>query len=53
MAKVLKDPAAREKLSAQGMDVVGSTPAELAKFFDGEVERWSKVIRDNGIRAGE
>jgi tripartite-type tricarboxylate transporter receptor subunit TctC len=53
MAKVLKDPGAREKLSAQGMDVVGSSPAELAKFFDGEVERWSKVIRDNNIRAGE
>ena len=22
-------------------------------FFEGEVERWSKVIRDNGIKAGE
>jgi tripartite-type tricarboxylate transporter receptor subunit TctC len=53
IAKVLKNPDAREKLSAQGMDLVGSTPAELAKFFDGEVTRWSKVIRDNNIKAGE
>jgi tripartite-type tricarboxylate transporter receptor subunit TctC len=53
IAKVLKNPDAREKLSAQGMDLVGSSPAELAKFFDGEVARWSKVIRENNIKAGE
>jgi tripartite-type tricarboxylate transporter receptor subunit TctC len=53
VVKVLKNPEAREKLSAQGMDVVGSTPAELAKFFGGEADRWSKVIRDNNIKAGE
>jgi tripartite-type tricarboxylate transporter receptor subunit TctC len=53
VVKVLKNPEAREKLSAQGMDLVGSTPAELAKFFGGEADRWSKVIRDNNIKAGE
>jgi tripartite-type tricarboxylate transporter receptor subunit TctC len=53
MAKVLKNPEAREKLSQQGMDVVGSGPAELAKFFDAEMTRWSKVVKDNNIKAGE
>ena len=53
VAKVLKTPDARDKLSAQGMDLVGSSPADLAKFFAGEVARWSKVISDNNIKAGE
>jgi tripartite-type tricarboxylate transporter receptor subunit TctC len=53
VVKVLKNPEARDKLSAQGMDIVGSTPAELAKFFAGESDRWSKVVRDNNIKAGE
>jgi hypothetical protein len=35
------------------MEKVLEGRAALAKFRDGEVERWSKVIRDNGIRAGE
>jgi tripartite-type tricarboxylate transporter receptor subunit TctC len=53
VAKVLKNPEARDKLSAQGMDLVGSSPAQLAKFLDGEVDRWAKVIRENNIKAGE
>ncbi len=53
VAKVLKNPDARDKLSAQGMDLVGSSPAELAKFLEVEVDRWAKVIRENNIKAGE
>jgi tripartite-type tricarboxylate transporter receptor subunit TctC len=53
VVKVLKNPEARDKLSAQGMDLVGSSPADLAKFFGGESDRWAKVIRDNNIKAGE
>ncbi len=53
LAKVLADPAVREKLTLQGMEIVASKPAELAKFVDVEIERWAKVIRDNKIKAGE
>ena len=51
--KVLNNKEARERLSAQGMDIVASSPTEFAKFLGGEVERWAKVVKDNNIKAGE
>ncbi len=53
LAKVLADPVVRERLTLQGMEILASKPAELAKFVDAEIDRWSKVIRDNKIKAGE
>lgn len=53
LAKALANPAVAEKLSAQGMDIVGSSPEEADRFVKGEIERWARVVRDNGIRAGD
>ena len=53
LVKVLKTPAAAERLTAQGMDIVASSPGEFAKFLNGEIERWGKVVRDNKIKAGD
>jgi tripartite-type tricarboxylate transporter receptor subunit TctC len=53
VTKVLNNKEARERLSAQGMDIVASSPAEFSKFVSGEVERWAKVVKDNNIKAGE
>lgn len=53
IAKALQNPGVREKLSAQGMDVVGGGPAELDKFLRGEIARWAKVVKDNKIKAGD
>ena len=53
LVKVLSEPAVRDKLVAQGMEIVASNPAELGKFVDVEIDRWAKVIRDNKIKAGE
>ncbi|HEX9390206.1 MAG TPA: tripartite tricarboxylate transporter substrate binding protein [Usitatibacteraceae bacterium] len=53
LVKVLNEPAVRDKLVAQGMEIVVSSPDELSTFVDGEIDRWAKVIRDNKIKAGE
>ena len=53
LSKVLQQPAVRDKLTQQGMDIVGGGPDVLAKFISGEVDRWAKVVRDNNIKAGE
>jgi tripartite-type tricarboxylate transporter receptor subunit TctC len=53
IAKALKNPAVAEKLTAQGMEIVGSSPQEMDKFLNGEIERWAKVVKDNKIRAGD
>ena len=53
LVKALAIPAARERLAQQGMDIVASSPEAFGRFVAGEIERWGKVVRDNGIKAGE
>jgi tripartite-type tricarboxylate transporter receptor subunit TctC len=48
--KALADPEVRGKLSAQGFEVVGSSPEEFLAFARAESEKWAKVIRDYNIR---
>ena len=35
---------------AQGMDIVGSTPAELARLMRSEMGMWQKVVKSAGIK---
>ncbi|MBL0142922.1 MAG: tripartite tricarboxylate transporter substrate binding protein [Betaproteobacteria bacterium] len=53
LAKALKVPAVADKLTAQGMDIIGGEPAELDRFLKSEIDRWAKVIKDNKIKAGD
>ena len=50
--KALKEPAVAERLSAQGMAITGQGPAEFKAFMQKEIDRWSKVVKENGISAG-
>ena len=40
----------RERLAQDGSIAVGDTPEVFSAFFQGEVVKWAKVIRDAGIR---
>ncbi len=53
LSKALKTPEVAEKLSAQGMEIVGSKPEALQTFVSSEISRWAKVVKDNKIKAGE
>ncbi len=53
LVKVLNDPIVRERLTAQGMEIIASKPEVLRTFLDAEITRWAKVINDNHIKAGE
>jgi tripartite-type tricarboxylate transporter receptor subunit TctC len=53
LVKALKTPEVAEKLSAQGMDILGSKPEALQSFVQTEIARWAKVVSDNKIKAGE
>src|SRR6195952_1305324 len=48
--KALADPAMRDKLAAQGIVAVGSSPEEFRAFVAEEIPRWGKVISDAGIK---
>jgi tripartite-type tricarboxylate transporter receptor subunit TctC len=52
LVKTLSQPDLRKQLTEQlGMDLRVSDPATLQKFLVTEIERWGKVVRENGIRA--
>jgi tripartite-type tricarboxylate transporter receptor subunit TctC len=47
--KALASADVREKLSAQGVEVVGGTQAEFADWLAKESQRWGKVIKERNI----
>lgn len=51
-AKVMHRPDVMKRLVAEGSSAVGSTPAEFAARLRAERERWTKVIKEAGIRGG-
>ena len=51
IVKVLRTPAIRERFAVEGVEPVGSTPAQFASHIKLELVKWGKVIKDAGIRA--
>ena len=49
--KVLKNPEVAKKLDAQGIDVSGGTVLQASTFIDKQMNIWSKVVKDNNIKA--
>src|SRR6266568_4162903 len=49
--KLIALPDINEKIAALGFKTVGMTPDESADLFRRESARWTKVIRDAGIKA--
>ena len=47
---VLKQPDIREKLLAQGAQIVARGPAEFTEFLKLEIDKWGGVARKAGIR---
>jgi tripartite-type tricarboxylate transporter receptor subunit TctC len=45
----LKDPATRSKLQGLGLDPVGSSADEFAKFLGNEMSRWAALVKSNNI----
>jgi hypothetical protein len=43
----------RQKLEADGSDLVANTPAEFASVMRAEHQRWAKVIKAAGLRADD
>jgi tripartite-type tricarboxylate transporter receptor subunit TctC len=51
IARIVQAPAVREKLVAQAAEPIGSTPEQFTAVMEGELKKWSAVIRQTGIRA--
>ncbi len=50
ISRIITMPDTREQLRLQGADAVGNTQAEFTVFFQGEMNKWAKVIREAGIK---
>ena len=46
--KVLAKPDAKKLLRSAGVDVAPSTPEELERLMQSELERWAKVVKETG-----
>jgi len=49
LVKVMALPEVRQQLGSAGIDAMSSTPAQLARFLETELERWSTHIRNAGM----
>jgi tripartite-type tricarboxylate transporter receptor subunit TctC len=49
--KILKNADISKRLDAQGIDIVGGTPAEARAFIERQMVIWDKVVKDNHIKA--
>jgi tripartite-type tricarboxylate transporter receptor subunit TctC len=47
----LKSPDVRERLSKEGAEVIGSSPAELGTFLQSEIAKWAEVVKAAGLKA--
>jgi len=50
ITRALRAPDMKERLTALGLDVVGSTPEAFAGYIKSETEKWAKVIKTMGIK---
>jgi tripartite-type tricarboxylate transporter receptor subunit TctC len=49
LAAVLREPEVKSRLQAMGAEVIGAGPAELERFRRAEIEKWTKLAKDNRI----
>lgn len=47
---LLQEPAMRDWLKNNGLDVVANSRDEFRARFAGEIERWGKLIRESGVK---
>jgi len=50
IARIITMPDTREQLRLQGADAVGDSQTEFTAFFNKEMMKWAKVIREAGIQ---
>ena len=50
IARIIHTPDMKEKLSSQGADPIGNSPAEMGKWLASEKDRWAKLIKATGFK---
>ncbi|MCX7136251.1 MAG: tripartite tricarboxylate transporter substrate binding protein [Proteobacteria bacterium] len=50
VARVLRTPEMKEKMIGLGTEVVANTPEQFAQYLREETAKWSKIVKDAGIK---
>ena len=50
-AKAINESDIKERFNQIGIEPVGNTPAEAARFLDAEIAKWANVINTAGVKA--
>jgi tripartite-type tricarboxylate transporter receptor subunit TctC len=48
--KILQEPEMKKNLDSQGMAPTGGTPAKFNERIQREYQRWTKVVKERGIK---
>ena len=51
LVKIVREAEVQRRLSNDGSEPVGSSPAELASFIRTEIEKWSRVVKSARLKA--
>jgi len=51
LRKAMNEPEMKQRLAAQGIEGVASTPEELGKHLRAELEKWAAVVKAAGVKA--
>ncbi len=51
LVKTVTDSELKDRLTAGGMDIVSSTPAELGEVIKREYAKWTRLIKETGLKA--
>jgi tripartite-type tricarboxylate transporter receptor subunit TctC len=48
--KLLQTPEFRQKVVSMGLEPLGGTPEQFAKYLDDEIRRWAEVVKISGAK---
>ena len=51
LRNTLRTPEVTQRFAERGLDLIASTPDELAAHLRSEVQKWGRVIKERGMRA--
>ncbi|MEN9771034.1 MAG: hypothetical protein RLZZ180_2664, partial [Pseudomonadota bacterium] len=51
MRRAISQPATRKQLDEMGYQVVANTPEQFATFLREQITTWTKIVKDNNIKA--
>jgi tripartite-type tricarboxylate transporter receptor subunit TctC len=48
--KLLQTPEFRQKVMSMGLEPLGGTPEQFAKYLDDEIRRWAEIVKISGAK---